>query len=341
MPDGRPVDLYTLTSSHGSEARILTCGGTVQSLKVPDRAGRLENVTLGFDDLQGYLESGQYFGCITGRYANRIALGRFTLDGVAHQVAINEPPNSLHGGRNGFDRQVWAATTIQEPDGVGVRLGYTSPDGDEGYPGTLDVEVSYRLTNRDELRIDYRATTDKPTIVNLTNHTLWNLAGDGAGPVDRHILQLAASRYTPVDATLIPFGWLEHVAETPMDFRVPSAIGARIRESFEQLTLTGGYDHNYVLDRQESDAGTLVQAARVEEPVSGRVLEILTTEPGIQFYSGNALDRANGGKYGRGEGFALETQHFPDSPNQPGFPSTVLRPGQVYETATVYRLSAE
>jgi aldose 1-epimerase len=326
------------------ELEIITYGGIIQSVKVPDRQGQFENVTLGFDNLKDYVERNLYFGCITGRFANRIGRGRFTLDGVTYQLPANEPPNSLHGGFRGFDKKVWAATAIQNHDSVGVRLGYTSPDGEEGYPGTLETEVVYLLTNESQIKIDYRATTDKPTIVNLTNHTYWNLAGESSGSIEGHILQLSASHYTAVDPTLIPTGAIDPVAGTPLDFTTPTAIGARIHDSFEQLVIGRGYDHNYVLDREDSNGTSLIRAARVYEPASGRVLEILTTEPGIQLYSGNLLDGSlvgtSGRVYRQGDGFALETQHFPDSPNQPGFPSTVLRPGQAYETTTIHQFSS-
>lgn len=335
--EGR-VDRYTLTNGKGMRVRILTYGGIIQTIEVPDRRGRTANVALGFDNLADYVERNPYFGCITGRYANRIALGRFTLDGTTYQLPINNDPNSLHGGDVGFDKHIWATTPFRHRDRVGLVMRYTSPHLDQGYPGTLTATVTYTLTRANEIRMDYHATTDRPTIVNLTNHTYFNLAGEGSGSIEDHVLQLPASRYTPVDATLIPTGRLDPVAGTPMDFRRPTAIGERLRDSFPQLVIGRGYDHNYVLDRRGPG---LRPAARVVEPRSGRELRILTEEPGIQFYSGNFLDGTlvgTGGRmYRQGDGFALETQHFPDSPNQPAFPSTVLRPGQVYETTTVYR----
>jgi aldose 1-epimerase len=344
-PDGVTIDRYTLTNGHGVRVRILTYGGIIQTVEVPDRDGRIANVALGFSNLTGYLtDNSPYFGAIIGRYGNRIAAGRFTLDGVSYELATNNNGvNHLHGGDLGFDKRVWAAAEIHEDATAGLRLRYVSPSGEESYPGTLTITVDYRLTPDNTIRIDYRATTDAPTIVNLTNHSYFNLAGDGTGDINGHELTINASRYTPVDAALIPTGSVDPVAGTPMDFRRPTAIGERIRDgAFEQLVFGRGYDHNYVLDRRDPTLRELEFAARVTEERSGRVLTVHTTEPGIQFYSGNFLDSTltgtSGKLYRAGDGFALETQHFPDSPNHPDFPSTVLRPGQTYHSATTYQL---
>jgi aldose 1-epimerase len=341
-PTGERVDRYTLSNGR-MRVRILTYGGILQTIEVPDRRGRLGNVTLGFDNLADYVAKSPYFGCITGRYANRIAEGQFTLDGVTYSLPINNPPNSLHGGDVGFDKHVWAATEIRNKNTVGLRLTFTSPAGDQGYPGTLQSTVTYTLTADNGIKMDYRATTSAATVVNLTNHAYFNLAGEGSGTIENHKLTLNARKYTPVDATLIPTGSLDPVAGTPMDFTRSTAIGARIRDGFPQLVIGRGYDHNYVLDRRDNGYTKLEFAARVEDPASGRVLTIVTTEPGIQFYSGNFLDGTlvgtSGRMYRQGDGFALETQHYPDSPNQPAFPSTVLRPGQVYQTTTIYQFS--
>jgi aldose 1-epimerase len=341
-PDGVPVDRYTLSNDHGMRVRVLTYGGIVQTIEVPDQFGHIANVALGFDNLADYVARSPYFGAIIGRYGNRIGKGQFTLDGVTYQLNLNDDANTLHGGYAGFDKQVWTASPVREPAAVGLALHRVSPAGEENYPGTLDVTVTYRLTADNTLRVDYRATTDAPTIVNLTNHSYVNLAGSGT--IERHQLTLNASHYTPVDSGLIPTGAIEPVDGTPMDFRLPTAIGDRIRDGFPQLVLGQGYDHNWVLDRQDPTGHDLEFAARVFDPISGRTLTIHTTEPGIQFYSGNFLDATlvgTGGKiYRQGDSLALETQHFPDSPNHPDFPSTVLRPGEIFQSTTTYQFTA-
>lgn len=337
--NGNDVDLYRLNNGRGMEITVITYGGIIQSINVPDASGHVANVALGFNNLDDYVERNPYFGCITGRYANRIAEGRFTLDGVEYQLATNNPPNHLHGGNFGFDKRIWEASEIHDGSTVGLSLTYTSPDGEENYPGTLEVEVTYLLTRDNSIVMNYHATTDAPTIVNLTNHTYFNLAGEGNGDIYDHQLVINADSYTPVDPTLIPTGSIDPVAGTPMDFRKPVAIGDRINDgTFEQLVIGLGYDHNWVLNR----AGTGLELAAVaRDPESGRALRVFTTEPGIQFYAGNFLDGTligtSGRTYRQSYGFALETQHYPDSPNQPTFPSTVLRPGEEYDTTTIYR----
>jgi aldose 1-epimerase len=343
--DGEAVDIYTLTNANGMVVTVLTYGGIIQAVNVPDRDGNVTNVTLGFETLDGYLAGHPYFGCITGRYANRIARGTFTLDGVMYRLALNNDENTLHGGDVGFDKVVWAAEDTSGENGPAVTLSRTSPDGEEGYPGNLTVEVTYTLTDNNEILIDYHATTDAATVVNLTNHAYWNLAGEGTGPINDHVLQINASNYTPVDPTLIPTGEIAAVADTPFDFTTPHPVGERIRIDDEQLRLGRGYDHNFVLDRESPDDEAMMVAAVLSDPSSGRVLTISTTEPGIQFYSGNFLDGtlygAAGMAYRQGDGLALETQHYPNSPNQPEFPTTVLQPGDEYVTSTIYAFSTE
>jgi len=338
--DGQEVDLYTLANTNGLEAAITNYGGIVVSLKAPDRNGKLDDVVLGFDTMNGYLKRHPYFGAVVGRYGNRIGQGKFTLNGVQHTLARNNGENHLHGGLKGFDKVVWKARDISDSQAQRLELTYLSKDGEEGYPGNLSVTVVYSLNDNNELRIDYSATTDKDTVVNLTNHSYFNLAGQGEGDILGHELTLNADRFTPVDAGLIPTGELRGVEGTPLDFRQPAAIGARINATDEQLKFGRGYDHNFVL---ASGGGSLALAARVHEPKTGRMLEVLTTEPGVQLYTGNFLDgtiRGKGGKvYNHRYGFCLETQHFPDSPNKPAFPSTVLKAGGRYQTTTVYRFS--
>jgi len=341
-PEGEAVDIYTLTNPQGIEVRAITYGGIITSLRAPDRNGKLDDIALGFDSLDGYLKNPPFFGAIIGRYGNRIAKGQFSLDGKTYTLAINNAPNHLHGGVKGFDKVVWKPESFKRDGAVGVVFTHTSPDGDEGYPGALSLRVTYTLTSRNELEVDYEATTDKATPVNLTQHTYFNLAGDGSRDVLDHVVTIHASRYTPVDATLIPTGELASVEGTPFDFRMPTAIGARIGDNHPQIRIGNGYDHNFVIDRT---AEGLVPAAHVVEPTTGRVLDVSTTEPGMQLYTGNFLDGSLKGKsghvYKQRMGFCLETQHFPDSPNKPGFPSTILRPGETYRSKTVFSFSVD
>jgi aldose 1-epimerase len=339
-PAGESVELFTFTRAGAPTVAITNLGGHIVKILAPDRAGRVADVTLGYRDFAGYLGDRAYLGSLVGRYANRIAKGRFTLDGKAYALATNNGPNSLHGGPTGFQKRVWTPKVVSGPEGDALELTYVSRDGEEGYPGTLSAKVVYSLRKDGGLAIDYTATTDAPTIVNLTNHAYFNLAGEGEGTILDHEIQIEADHFTPVDATLIPTGERRPVAGTPLDFRRPARIGARIDAADEQLRAGGGYDHNFVLRGAE---GEVRLAARVVEPKSGRVLEVLTTEPGLQFYSGNFLDGSIAGKSGRPYvkrgAFCLEAQHFPDSPNQPAFPPVVLRPGQTYRQTTVYRLT--
>ncbi len=338
-PEGEPVELYTLTNKNGMEAAIMNRGAIVVSLKTPDRAGKLADVVLGFDTYDGYLQTNPYFGAVVGRYGNRIAKGKFKLNGKVYTLAKNNGENHLHGGIKGFDKVFWTAREAAggEPR---VELTYTSKDGEEGYPGTLAVTVAYTLTDKNELQIDYSATTDKDTVLNITNHSYFNLAAEG--DILGHELTLNADRFTPVDAGLIPTGELRPVKGTPFDFTQATAIGARINADDQQIKLGKGYDHNYVLNRTGDG---LSMAARAKDPKSGRVLEVWTTQPGVQFYTGNFLDGSIHGKGGRAytqrSAFCLETQHYPDSPNHPDFPSVVLKPGEKHQSTTVFRFSAE
>lgn len=337
-PGGEAVELFTLRRPGAPAVAITNFGGALVSILAPDRTGKVADVVLGYRDLAGYVADRSYLGCLVGRYANRIAKGTFVLAGQTYTLARNNGPNHLHGGVVGFDKKVWAPRVVSGPQGETLELTYRSPDGEEGYPGTLTVTVTYSLTADSGLRIDYTATTDRDTIVNLTNHAYFNLAGEGSGDVLGHEIEIVADAFTPVDATLIPTGEERRVEGTPLDFRRPVAIGVRIDDPDEQIALGKGYDHNFVL---RGEVGTLRLAARVREPKGGRVLEVLTTEPGLQFYTGNFLDGTTRGKSGnphvRRSGLCLEAQHFPDSPNKPGFPSVVLRLGEVYRQTTVYR----
>ena len=339
--DGESVDLFTLTNRNGMEARITNYGGIVTTLTAPDRNNKYADVVLGFNDLDSYLKGHPYFGALVGRYGNRIAKGRFTLNGIEYKLAVNNGENHLHGGIKGFDKVVWTARSMRTKLGPALSLTYVSKDMEEGYPGNLTVKVVYTLTNNNELRIDYSASTDKDTVTNLTHHSYFNLAGEGNGDILNHQLLLKASRFTPTDAGSMPTGELRNVQGTPFDFLKSTSIGARINQDEEQLKFGGGYDHNWVVNGR---AGTLRQAASVYESTSGRVMDVWTTEPGIQFYTGNFLDGTLTGKsgkaYARRNGFCLETQHYPDSPNKPKFPTTTLRKGATYRSTTIYRFSA-
>jgi aldose 1-epimerase len=338
-PDGTPVDLYVLTNAKGTVAKIMTYGAILTELHVADRDGKLEDVVLGFDDLKDYLAGHPMYGATVGRVANRIAKGRFTLDGKEYKLAVNSGPNAIHGGRKGFDKVVWKAEALSKPDGVAVQFNYRSRDGEEGYPGNLSTTVTYTLTNDNELKITYAAATDKPTPVNLTNHSYFNLAGGGLGDVLGHELMLAADEYTPADNTMIPTGEIKSVRGTPLDFTTSTPIGARIAELKPN---PGGYDHNYLV---RGGGKSLTLAARVYDPNTGRVMEMFTTEPGVQLYTANFLDAKRKGKggiaYGKHHGFCLEAQHFPDSVNHPNFPSIILRPGESYTQTTVYKFSTK
>lgn len=340
MADGRDVDLYTLKNAKGGEIAIMNYGGVIVSLKVPDRSGAIGDVVLGFDSFAPYPKLSPHFGALIGRYGNRIGHARFKLDGVEYKLDKNDGQNSLHGGAKGFDTVLWDVKDVSTPAAKALELSYLSKDGEEGYPGTLQAKVTYTWSDSNELRIDYTATTDKDTVVNLTNHSYFNLAGQGEGDILDHEMMIDADRFTPVDAGLIPTGELRKVAGTPFDFRKPTAIGARINEHDQQLKFGRGYDHNFVLNHVSK---TPTLAARARDPKTGRVLEVLTDQPGVQFYTGNFLDGTIHGKsgkvYGFRSAFCLETQHFPDSPNRPSFPSTVLKPNEVYRTTTLFRFT--
>lgn len=338
MPDGRPVTIFTLKNSRGAEARISEYGGILVSLKMPDRNGQFGDVVLGYDNLSDYLKSSPFFGALIGRYGNRIAKGKFTLDGVEYTLPTNNPPNSLHGGDKGFDKVLWHGAPEMMPNGPSLRLTYLSKDGEEGYPGNLSVTAVYTLTEDNSLRLDYTATTDKDTVVNLTHHSYFNLRGSGT--ILDHLVYIDADKFTPVDSTLIPTGELRPVDGTPFDFRTPTAIGARIDQDDEQLKFAKGYDHNWVVN----NPGSLRLMARVTDPASGRVMEVLSAEPGLQFYTGNFLDGSLTGKggwvYQFRDAICMEPQHYPDSPNHPDFPSVVVHPGETYHNTIIYRFSA-
>jgi aldose 1-epimerase len=340
--EGAPVDRYTLVNAAGATLRVMTLGGVITHLDVPDRRGSLGNVVLGYDTLAGYLAKSPHFGAITGRFANRIANGRFTIDGTTYQLDLNKGANALHGGVRAFDRVVWHAEPFSESGTVGLRLRYLSPDGDQHFPGALDTVITYRWSDDSVLAVEYFATTDKPTPVNLTQHSYFNLAGAGNGDVLAHQLTLDADFYTPVNAAIIPTGEIATVANTPFDFRTAHAIGERIGNDNPQLQIAGGYDHNFVI---RGGGASLMPVAQVLDPATGRTLDVTSTEPGVQLYTGNGLDGSivgSGGKpYPRYAGFCLETQHFPDAPNQPAFPDTIVRPGRAFRSETRFAFGVE
>jgi len=342
LSDGQAIDLYTLTNAHGMQVAITNYGAAVVSIKVPGRQGKMDDVALGYDTLDGYVSDKAFLGATVGRYGNRIGHAKFTLGGTEYNLAKNNGENTLHGGKVGFNKKVWQAREVPSGGEQSLELSYVSKDGEEGYPGTLRASVTFTLPNdRNALIIDYRATTDKTTVVNLTNHTYFNLSGEGHGDILKYQLELDASHFTPVDQTLIPTGEILATKGTPLDFSKPVEIGARINDNDPQLKFGKGYDHNYVLDRNGKPG--LIEAAEVFDPQSGRVLQVYTTEPGIQFYTGNFLQGEEHGKGGKvytyRSAFCLETQHFPDSPNKPSFPSTELKPGQEYRSTTEFRFS--
>ena len=340
--EGEKADIYTLTNKNNIEVNITNYGGIVTSIKLPDKSGKFNDVALGYNNLEGYIKNNTYFGCIVGRYGNRIGNAEFTLDGIKYSLAKNNGENNLHGGIKGFDKVLWDVEPFAGKDFQALKLTYLSRDGEEGFPGNLKVAVTYTLSNDNSFRIDYMAATDKTTIVNLTNHTYWNLAGEGSGDVLKHELMINADYFTPIDQGSIPTGEIRPVANTPMDFRNPGAIGKGIDSNYEQLKLCRGYDHNFVINSDKD--GKIKLAATVYEPASGRFMEIYTTEPGVQFYSANFLFGITGksGKaYNPRNAFCLETQHYPDSPNKPEFPSVVLRPGETYKTTTIHKFSVK
>ncbi len=343
LPDGTAVEQYTMTNANGMSVKFITLGGCITAIDAPDRTGHMANVVLGYKDLAGYNSNSTYFGAIVGRYANRIAKGTFTLDGASYHLPINNGVNSLHGGTTGFNLQNWTVTPETVSDGVAAKLTYTSPDGQDGYPGTMQVAVTYKLDDSNALSIQYQATTDKPTVVNLTSHDYFNLRGDGSGSALDQLVQINASSYTPTDATQIPTGKIEPVAGTPMDFGNLTAINSRITDNFQQLILAHGYDHNWVLNK--SKPGEMSFAAKAYDPMTGRIMMVDTTEPGVQFYTGNYLDGtvigSSGTVYRQGAGYTFETQHYPDSPNHPNFPSTELKPGQTFASTTVFHFSTD
>jgi len=340
-PEGADVELHTLTNANGMQAGIMTYGGTVVSLTAPDRNGKYADVVLGLDDVTAYTKATAFFGALIGRYGNRIGHAEFKLEGNSYKLPANDNGNTLHGGPAGFDKRIWTAVPGNSADGQTLELTYVSKDGEEGFPGTLTSKVVYTLTPKNELKIDYTATTDKPTVVNLTNHSYFNLAGQGAGDILGHEVTINADRFTPVDDKLIPTGELKAVAGTPFDFTKSTAIGARIDANDEQIKFGKGYDHNWVLNKTGDG---LTKAAEVNEPKTGRIMEVWTTEPALQFYTGNFLDgtlKGKGKTYPHRGAFCMETQHYPDSPNKPAFPSTELKPGATYHTTTIYRFSAK
>jgi aldose 1-epimerase len=341
-PNGQTAQLFTLVNKKGMRVKLTNYGGIVTSLEVPDRNGKLGDVVLGYENLDGYIKSSPYFGCLVGRYGNRIAKGKFKIAGKEYTLATNNGPNALHGGIKGFDKVLWAANPMETKDGPAVELTYTSKDGEEGYPGSLKVKAVYTLTNDNALQLEYTATTDQETVLNLTHHSYFNLKGAGSGDILGHEMMINAKQFTPVDETLITTGELRSVKGTPMDFTKSTVIGARIDQKDEQLTFGKGYDHNWVVDKKSGELGL---AARLYEPSTGRVMEVLSTEPGVQFYAGNFLDGTITGKGGKvyqlRNGLCLEPQHYPDTPNKPTFPSAVLKPGETYRNTIVYKFSAK